>query len=103
MRRVTAAVVIGGALLLAGCSSSASSSSASSGTTANSDANTARTVTIAEDRDNPGTYFNIVHFDSYQSAMKNSQRPEVGQFAEAMQKICDGPPKFYNLDVRMTR
>ena len=69
----------------------------------NSDANTARTVTIAEDRDNPGTYYNIVHFDSYESAMKNSQRPEVGQFAEAMQKICDGPPKFYNLDVRMTR
>ena len=69
----------------------------------NSDANTARTVTIAEDRDNPGTYYNIVHFDSYESAMKNSQRPEVGQYAEAMQKICDGPPKFHNLDVRMTR
>lgn len=65
--------------------------------------NTARTVTIAEDRDNPGTYYNIVQFDSYEAAMQNSQRPEVGQFAEAMAKICDGPPKFYNLDVRMTR
>ena len=69
----------------------------------NSDANTARTVTITEDRDNPGTYFNIVMFDSYEAAMENSNRPEVGQFAEAMQKICDGPPKFYNLDVRMNR
>jgi len=69
----------------------------------NNDANTARSVTIAEDRDNPGTYFNIVMFDSHESAMANSERPEVGQFAEAMQKICDGPPKFYNLDVRMTR
>lgn len=69
----------------------------------NSDANTARSVTIAEDRENPGHYYNIVLFDSHESAMKNSQRPEVGQFAEAMQKICDGPPKFYNLDVRMTR
>lgn len=69
----------------------------------NSDANTARTVTITEDRDNPGTYFNIVMFDSYEAAMENSNRPEVGQFAEAMQKICDGPPKFYNLDVRMSR
>jgi len=69
----------------------------------NSDANTARRVIIVEDRDNPGTYFNIVEFDSYDSAMENSNRPEVGQFAEAMQKICDGPPKFYNLDVRMTR
>jgi len=69
----------------------------------NSGDNTARKVTICEDRDNPGTYYNIVEFDSYESAMKNSQRPEVGQFAEAMQKICDGPPKFYNLDVRMER
>ena len=63
--------------------------------------NTARRVTIVEDRDNPGTYYNIVEFDSYDEAMKNSQRPEVGQFAEAMQKLCDGAPKFYNLDVRM--
>jgi hypothetical protein len=35
--------------------------------------------------------------------MENSSRPEVGQFAEALQKLCDGPPKFHNLDVRMTR
>ena len=69
----------------------------------NSGDNTARKVTIAEDRDNPGTFYNVVEFDSYESAMKNSQRPEVGQFAEAMQKICDGPPKFYNLDVRFSR
>ena len=69
----------------------------------NSDANTARSATITEDRDNPGTYYNIVMFDSYEAAMENSNRPEVGQFAEAMQKICDGPPKFYNLDVRMSR
>jgi len=65
--------------------------------------NMARKVTMTEDRDSPGTYYNIVEFDSYESAMQNSQRPEVGQFAEAMQKICDGPPKFYNLDVRFTR
>ena len=65
--------------------------------------NTARTVTMTEDRDNPGTYFNIVQFDSYESAMENSKRPEVGQFADAMQKLCDGPPKFTNLDVKFTR
>lgn len=67
-----------------------------------SDANKARRVTIVEDRDRPGTYYNIVEFDSYESAMENSNRPEVGQFAEQMQKICDGPPKFYNLDIRYT-
>ena len=65
--------------------------------------NTALRVNICEDRDNPGTFFNIVEFDSYDSAMKNSQRPEVGQFAEQMQKLCDAPPKFYNLDVRIER
>ena len=69
----------------------------------NSGDNTARKVTMTEDRDNPGTYYNIVEFDSYESAMKNSQRPEVSQFAEQMQKICDAPPKFYNLDVRFER
>jgi len=33
--------------------------------------------------------------------MQNSSRPEVAQFAEQMAKICDGPPKFYNLNVRI--
>jgi hypothetical protein len=68
----------------------------------NSSGNTARRVNITEDRDRPGTYLNIVEFDSYESAMENSNRPETGQFAEQMQKLCDGPPKFYNLDGRFT-
>src|SRR6188472_413277 len=62
--------------------------------------NKARRVSLTEDRDRPGTYLNIVEFDSYDEAMENSNRPETGQFAEQMQKLCDGPPKFYNLDVR---
>jgi hypothetical protein len=65
-----------------------------------SSGSTARRVTITEDRERPGTYLNIVEFDSYESAMENSNRPETSQFAEQMQKLCDGPPKFYNLDVR---
>jgi len=62
--------------------------------------NQARRVTLTEDRDRPGTYLNIVEFDSYESAMENSKRPETAEFAEQMQKLCDGPPTFYNLDVR---
>jgi hypothetical protein len=62
----------------------------------------ARRVTATEDRDRPGTYLTIVEFDSYDAAMKNSSRPETAQFAEQMMKLCDGPPKFYNLDVRDT-
>ena len=52
------------------------------------------------DRDRPGVYLNIVEFDSYEAAMENSNRPETGEFAARLAKLCDAPPKFYNLDVR---
>jgi hypothetical protein len=63
--------------------------------------NKARRSTVTEDRDRPGTYINIVEFDSYESAMENSQRPETAQFAEQLAKLCDAPPTFRNLDVRL--
>jgi hypothetical protein len=56
--------------------------------------------TIAADRDRPGYYLNIVEFDSREAAMENSGRPEVGEFAARLAKLCESPPKFYNLDVR---
>jgi hypothetical protein len=59
-----------------------------------------RRGTITADRDRPGVYLNIVEFDSYESAMENSNRPETGEFAARLAKLCDAPPKFYNLDVR---
>ncbi len=62
-------------------------------------ASTARRGTVTEDRDRPGYYLNIVEFDSYESAMENSNRPEVAEFAAKMAELCDGPAKFYNLDV----
>ena len=64
-------------------------------------ANTARRVVLSEDRERPGTYVNIVEFDSYESAMQNSARPEVAAFAEQMAKLCDAPPTFSNLDIRI--
>ena len=66
----------------------------------NDEGSLARRITATEDRDRPGTFLTIVEFDSHDDAMKNSARPETAQFAEQMQKLCDGPPKFYNLDVR---
>lgn len=60
----------------------------------------ARRVTVTADRDRPGTYLTIVEFDSFDDAMENSKRPQTQQFAEQMQKLADGPPKFYNLDVQ---
>lgn len=55
--------------------------------------------TFTADRDRPNTYLNIVEFPSYEDAMKNSEHPATSEFAQKMMAICDGPPKFYNLDV----
>jgi hypothetical protein len=63
---------------------------------------TVRRATVTADRDRPGYYLSIIEFDSYESAMENSNRPETIEFSAAMAKLCDGPPKFYNLDVHRT-
>jgi hypothetical protein len=56
-------------------------------------------VIVCANRDTPGRYATIVEFDSYETAMANSNRPETGEFAAKMMSLCDGPPTFYNLDV----
>lgn len=64
------------------------------------DADTApRRVTWTADRDRPGYYLAIAEFDSYEVAMANSNRPEVSEFSAELGKLCEAPPKFYNLDV----
>ena len=60
---------------------------------------TVRRIVATADRDRPGSYFTIVEFDSYDSAMENSARPETSAFAAQMAALCDGPPVFRNLDV----
>jgi hypothetical protein len=62
-------------------------------------ASTVNRGVLTADRDRPGTYLNIVEFDSYESAMENSNRPETAAFAAKMAELCDGPAKFYNLDI----
>lgn len=57
-------------------------------------------ITVTADRDRPGHYMSIVEFESHEAAMANSSRPEVGDFASKLTKLCDAPPTFYNLDVR---
>lgn len=61
---------------------------------------TFRRITAAADRDRPGTYYTIVEFDSYESAMENSRRPETSDFAAKFAALCDEPPVFRNLDVQ---
>jgi quinol monooxygenase YgiN len=60
---------------------------------------TVRRVTITADRDRPNTYRTIAEFESHEAAMENSRHPETTAFATKMQELCDGPPKFYNLDI----
>jgi hypothetical protein len=59
-----------------------------------------RRAVIAADRDRPGRYLNVIEFDSYESAMENSRRPDTSEFANQLAKLCDAPPTFRNLDVR---
>ena len=60
---------------------------------------TARRGIVCEDRDDPGHIFQVVFFDSYESAMQNSSLPLTQQLNERMTPLMDGAPSFYNLNV----
>jgi quinol monooxygenase YgiN len=60
---------------------------------------TARRSIVTTDRNDPSRHLIIVFFDSYESAMKNSELPETQTFAERWAKVVDGPPVFHDLDV----
>lgn len=60
---------------------------------------TARREILAADRNHPGKYVAIVFFDSYESAMQNSDLPETNAVAEEYRTLADGPPVFHDLDV----
>lgn len=57
---------------------------------------------LGRDRDDPEKYIAIVHFESYDVAMKNSEDPRTAEFAAKMDELCDGPATFTNLDVLVT-
>lgn len=54
------------------------------------------------DRDNPGRYFTIVEFESYEAAKENNDRADTGEFAAKMMALSDGQPTFYDLDLTRT-
>jgi hypothetical protein len=60
---------------------------------------TARRRLVCQDRDNPGRYFNVVFFDSHDSAMENSRLAATQDFSQRMAALTRGGPTFYNLDV----
>src|ERR1035441_10979645 len=56
---------------------------------------------LTADRDRPGYYVNIIEFSSYEEAMQNSNDPATSEFTKQLGALLDGPPNFYNLDVRL--
>ena len=60
---------------------------------------TVRRSIRTQDRDDPSRFMVIVFFDSYESAMENSNLPETNEFSQKMMELVDGPPTFHNLDV----
>jgi hypothetical protein len=60
---------------------------------------TARRRVLCQDRNTPNRYFNIVFFDSYESAMENSSLPETQQPSAELAGLMDKPPTFLDLDV----
>jgi hypothetical protein len=64
---------------------------------------TVRREVLAADRNQPGRYFVLVFFDSYESAMANSALPETQASAQKWLAASDGEPVFYDLDVLQDR
>lgn len=60
---------------------------------------TARRAMMTADRDEPGRYVMFIFFDTYESAMENSELPETQENAARMMAMADGPTTFRNLDV----
>jgi hypothetical protein len=60
---------------------------------------TVRRELLARDHSDPGRCFAVVFFDSYESAMENSNLPETQVSAEQFTKMTDTPPVFYDLDI----
>jgi quinol monooxygenase YgiN len=60
---------------------------------------TLRRSIVTRDRNDPDRYLLVVFFDSYESAMENSNLPETAEFAEKQMSLLDGPPSFYDLDI----
>jgi quinol monooxygenase YgiN len=66
------------------------------------DNGTARSSRLCADRDDPGAWWLVVEFPSYEAAMQNSQRPETDAMSREFAGLCDGEPVFRNLDVLHT-
>ena len=60
---------------------------------------TLRKAIIARDRNHPSHYVVLTFFDSYESAMINSNLPETNEFGERQNALLEGPMQFTDLDI----
>ena len=60
---------------------------------------TARRSIVARDRNDPTRFFALVFFDSYESAMVNSNLPETQALSQKFASLTEEGPTFYDLDV----
>jgi len=60
---------------------------------------TLRRQIIAQDRNDPDRYLIFVFFDSYESAMHNSNLPGTQANAEKWVALMEAPPTFTDLDI----
>ena len=60
---------------------------------------TTRRTVVTQDRNDPNRHVIIVFFDSYESAMENSNLPETQEFAAKYAALLDTPMVFHDLDV----
>ena len=60
---------------------------------------TVRRSFTGRDRNDQTRFFETVFFDSYESAMENSNLPETQAAPEKLAALTDEGPRFYDLDV----
>ena len=60
---------------------------------------TLRRSIVGRDRHDPNRYVVMAFFDSYESAMENSNLPETTEFGQKQTALLDGPMQFTDLDV----
>ena len=60
---------------------------------------TLRRSIIGRDRHDPQRYVVLAFFDSYESAMVNSNLPETGEFGRRQSALCNEPMTFQDFDI----
>jgi hypothetical protein len=59
----------------------------------------AKRLMLANYHDDPSSFCEIVFFDSYDDAMRNSELEETKKFAKRLNDAIDGEPTYFDLDV----